>query len=394
MPAFKMLNSTFNRYILFRIISPFLLALFIILAALSLERLLRLIDIVSAENAPFSYALSLLIYLQPHYLGLAIPAAMFLSIILAVRNLSENSELVVMQAAGISYTKLLFPVLSLALLLTFAMFLITGFGQPYGRYHYRAAVQDIKTSGEVLRIQPQEFIKLGEKTTLRVDAVEKRGSLLNGFFVEDIGEDGSKTIATSQQAEIITPDQTTTHAGELNLTLTNARILSIDPSGKSNTITTQSYPLSLSSGPSRTYGARGQERRELTYGELISGGARNVIPEDTDSELRAEFHLRAVQTLSLPVLAVLAIALGLIGSGRTGKATGLILGVILLVLYQKSLGFAESFASHGAIPAWLALWGPWFILITGTAVFFAYTAGLLFKKSKGTSDKPKKKVAR
>lgn len=374
-------SSTLNQYVLARILAPLALALFIILSALSLERMLRLVDFITAQNGPLSAALKMLFFLQPHYLGLALPAALFLSIMLAVRQMHESSELVVMQAAGLSYRRLLTPVLWLSLFLTVFMIFLTSYGQPYGRYQFRETMQDLGTQGETLRLQPGVFYNLDEKTTLRVDAVGNQGRLFKGFFAEYEDENGTKNVATAARAEIISEpgtDAVTGSSKNLNLTLTNARIVTIKADGSPTIITTQSYPLNLMTGPTKAYGARGQDKREMTYSELLNGGVPGVLTDDTQSELMAEFHLRLVLSLSLPVLAVLAIPMSLIGTGRTGKAAGIVIGVAVLVLYEKTLGFTENLAARNhEISAAFALWTPWFALSVGTLVFLAWKSGYL-----------------
>lgn len=362
-----------NRYLLVRVLIPMSLALFIILSALSLERLLRLVDIVAAENAPLSEAAKMLFYLQPHYLGLALPAALFISVILAVRQMNESSELVVMQAAGIPYSRMIYPILGFSLIIMLIMLILTSYFQPHGRYVFRATLQDLQASGQTLRLQPDVFHQINDNITLRVDAVGKNGRLFKGFFAEYIAPDGTKTLATSELSEIY--NDPATHESSLDLTLTNAKIVTAEPGKSARIITTQSYPLNLDIGPTEAYGARGQNKRELTYGELLQGGVPGILIENDRSELMAEFHLRLVQSLSLPVLALLAIPLGLMGQGRTGKASGIITGIILLILYEKTLGFMEVLAAERSIPAFVALWTPFFVLLAGTLAFMMYKTG-------------------
>ena len=87
--------------------------------------------------------------------------------------------------------------------------------------------------------------------------------------------------------------------------------------------------------------------------------------------MRAEKHSRLVFVLSVPVLALLAIPLALLGSGRTGRAYGMALGVVILILYEKILGFGEAFAALGSLSTWTGLWTPLSILAIVTAVMIA-----------------------
>jgi lipopolysaccharide export system permease protein len=122
------------------------------------------------------------------------------------------------------------------------------------------------------------------------------------------------------------------------------------------------------------YGGRGEDAQELTLAELLGAGAAEKARNSDGEQVGAELHMRFVGPLSLPVLALLAMPLALLGSGRTGHAYGLVIGVALLVLYQKLVGVGAEFAETGAVPAWLALWTPYALLLLLTGVLIWHRA--------------------
>ena len=71
-----------DRYIAMRTLRPFALSLGVVLAALLLERVLRLFDLLALKGGPYSVVIELAASLVPYYLGLALPAAFFLSVFL------------------------------------------------------------------------------------------------------------------------------------------------------------------------------------------------------------------------------------------------------------------------------------------------------------------------
>ena len=383
------ISSTLYRYISVRIFVCLLLSLFIILSALSLERLLRIIDLITQENALLSQAGALLLYLQPHYIGLALPAAFFISVIIAVRQMHESSELIVMQAAGVPYSRLLVPILAMATIATIFMIFTTSYLQPHGRYLYRSTVIDMKSQGGALRLQPGVFYDFNKNTTLRADSIGQRGRLLQGFFAKTTNQAGTTQVITAQQARI-NPSQAgdSVKNASLELTLKNVRIVETHNNASSTIITTDTYPLVLDLGLNKTYGARGQDKRELTYIELLKGGANNIIIENSPAELSAEFHFRLIQSLSIPLLAILAIPLGLLGQGRTGTAFGIGIGVVCLVLYEKTLGFVHAYASAAQHPIGIVLWICWLALCIITIISMAAQTGAmqnLMRRFKGLS---------
>src|SRR5258706_13779827 len=90
--------KTIDYYILKKTIWPLSAAIGIVLVAMLLERLIHLLDLVVNQGGPFFLLLKMLINLVPTYLGLALPAAFFVGVLLAAIRLSGDSELDAIQA--------------------------------------------------------------------------------------------------------------------------------------------------------------------------------------------------------------------------------------------------------------------------------------------------------
>jgi len=71
----------------------------------------------------------------------------------------------------------------------------------------------------------------------------------------------------------------------------------------------------------------------------------------------------------------LAIPLGLIGSGRTSRARGPVVGVVLIVLYEKVSGFGQNLAGAGAISPAQGIWLPYACLALLTWALFNHFSG-------------------
>ena len=68
-------------YILRQVIKPLAGAMAIGLLVLLAERMVRLLDTILGKKNSFAVVFELLAYLVPHYLGLAVPAALFLGLL-------------------------------------------------------------------------------------------------------------------------------------------------------------------------------------------------------------------------------------------------------------------------------------------------------------------------
>ena len=70
-------------YILQRVSMPLLAAVGIAMAALLMQRLIILLDLFANRGSPLSMILQMLGNLVPFYLGLALPAALFIGVLYA-----------------------------------------------------------------------------------------------------------------------------------------------------------------------------------------------------------------------------------------------------------------------------------------------------------------------
>ena len=133
-----------DRHILKQIITPLAAAMSIGLLMLLAERMVRLLENTLGKKNSFAVVFELLAYLVPHYLGTAIPAALFLGLLLGFGRMSSNSETDAFMAAGIGLNRLARPVIVLAALLSLVSLAIFGWLQPYTRYAYRSVVFDVR----------------------------------------------------------------------------------------------------------------------------------------------------------------------------------------------------------------------------------------------------------
>ncbi|MFC7554922.1 LptF/LptG family permease [Pseudoroseomonas wenyumeiae] len=136
-----------TRYLLRLLGRPLVATLLVVLPALLLERLLRLFDLVATSAGALGPVIQLVLFLVPHYIGLALPAAFFVSVFTVITQLSEYHELDALQGTGMSLSRLSRPFLAVGVALTLLGLALHGYMQPLGRYNYRAAFNAVTHAG-------------------------------------------------------------------------------------------------------------------------------------------------------------------------------------------------------------------------------------------------------
>jgi lipopolysaccharide export system permease protein len=362
-----------GRYLLRLLARPLLATLLVVLPALLMERLLRLFDLLAGAGGPLSSIARLLIYLLPHYLGLALPAALFIGVYVVVARLSEDHEMDALQSVGFSLGRLSRPFLLVGLLFAGAGVGLYGYVQPLGRYAYRAAFHELANAGWNGTIVPGEFTRIGERLVVYADRRDPGDGSLHGVFLrQQRPEDGVEILTTAAVGRLALDAE----RGELSLELEEGRQITVGTDGKVSTLGFAGSDLSRALTVRLPgFRPRGLDEREMTLEELWAPrhGTGPPPPQVRASRLDAELHGRLVRAASLAVLPLLAVPMGL-AAKRARRSHGIVLAAVILVLYQQALSMLESFGDVGRIEARPALWAAFALFAAFCATVFRHSS--------------------
>jgi lipopolysaccharide export system permease protein len=364
--------KTIDRYVLTKTLGPLFACIAIALIAMLLERMLRLLDFMLDKGGPFYLVLKMLANLIPHYLGLAIPAAFFVGMLLAVMRLSGDSELDAIHAMGVGLRRLLLPLVGLAVVLLVATAVIIGMLQPYTRYAYRALVYTATHTVWNSALERGTFFTGLGNVAIMVDDIADGGRTLTGIFLHRTEDDGSTTTISAEQGQLFRLKKDFS----LDLQLIKGSWIRCDRKGEHCTVLNfdkSDVPLDMAQGPVHQFGPRGEIVKELTLPELWN--ARNDPPASlTRAMIAAELNSRLVRIVSLLFLPLLAVPLGIV-SRRARRSVGVVVGLVMLILFHNVLRVGESLVETGALPPIIGLWLP-------AAIFAAISAWAFHMTSK------------
>lgn len=339
-------------YILKRVALPLLATVGVAMAALLLERLIRLLDLFANRGGPMNIVLKMLANLVPHYLGIAVPAALFVGVLYASMRLSSDSELDAMRASGLSLKRLMVPVLALSIILVIASAYVIGFLQPYTRFGYRALVHlVVETAWDSAIERGAFFTGFGGKTILIGD-ISDGGRRLAQIFVKEIDENGQDVVTTAETGQL-------DRARDLSLVLTlhNGVRTEVTPgTNQAKAVEFDELKLPMESVTPAPFRNRGDRESELDIVELVRAYF-NTPPTLHIEDVKAELNSRLVRTLSIVFLPLLAMPIG-VSSRRTSKGMRLLVGILFLVGYFQILQFGRDAVGSGISGPALALWLP------------------------------------
>ncbi len=348
------------------------------LLALLLERLLRLLGLAANPNQVLSYLSQMLITLIPHYLGLALPLAFFLGVLLTFNRLHREHELAVMKAAGMSLQRLMRPVFGLAVILALITAITFSYLQPLGRYTYRSLVHSVAQASLTAAVKEATFIHVDDLTFI-AEGASHDGRHLDRVFVYDEKTKGVALVTTADEGNLRGVEGS--YASILVLGNGRRTEFKADQDG-ARTLVYDHFTWPIESHAEGAFRARGEDERELTLPELWS--SRKSPPTGIKRrEVVSELHSRLTKIVVVLVLPFLAVPLAL-GGGRGGQSYGIGVGLLILVVYQKFLQFGEAMVEDGHFSPWLGLWLP-FGLFTLLAGCLFYRAAFKIPKGGFTS---------
>jgi lipopolysaccharide export system permease protein len=370
----KLITAT-DRYILRLTLVP-MLAVFVIAASLlMLDKMLKLFDFVAMQGGPVSVVFKMLADMIPEYASLAIPLGLMLGILFAFRKLATSSELDVMRAVGLSYTRLLRMPYLLTVVLGALNLAIVGYLQPLSNYYYEQLQYELRSGALGASIKVGQFNTLQDKTALRVDSSRDDGRMLEGIFAR-IASDKGQTLTISARegrffAERNSPDTVV-------LRLTDGQIVQDGPDVRSPRVlsfATQDLPIDLPR--IEQFRKRGGKEREYLLPELLRLGWDKTATAQTRAEVRASFNFRIVEVMMMFLLPLLAVALA-IPPKRSTSAVGVFVSIVMVTAYHKINQYGQDVAALGKVDPTLALWGP-FVLFAALIVWMywkiAYVPG-------------------
>ena len=107
--------DTIWRYVYLEVFSPTLLGLFVYVLVFVMNALFELAELAIKRDLSIRSVVTILFYYLPRVLEMTIPMAILLGVLVGIGRLSTDSEVVALRASGVSYWKILYPVLTLGI---------------------------------------------------------------------------------------------------------------------------------------------------------------------------------------------------------------------------------------------------------------------------------------
>jgi lipopolysaccharide export system permease protein len=350
-----------DRYLINEVLSPFVLGLLAFTTIVFSGRLLLITRMILVKGIGFKEILESALFLFPYLLVFTLPMAATVGIILAFMRLSVDHEMTALKTAGLSYSRLLAPILAFSLAVALLTLFLTTYGSPWGQKSTRELLTEVVKKRADLGLQEQTFNTDFKDLMLFVNRVLPQGGKLQGVFINDLREaDNPQTIYAKNGQIRYDPAQ-----GSMILRLSEGLVIRWGPElGNLQTVEFKTYEL-----PLQLFGSQEQvSERELSMRQLEEGIKTEPPGSKRYVRLVVELHQRLALPLGAFLLCLLAIPLGL--SPRVhGRTWGLVVGLLTFLIYYIVFTASWRLAFSGTLNPSLA---PYLadVLFTFVAVYF------------------------
>ena len=337
----------YSRYIAKQLMHSTLLITVSLTSIVWLTQALRFIDFIVNQGVSIMVFLKLTLLLIPALLLVILPPAFFCAVMFTYNKLKTDSELIVMQAMGLSRWRLAVPVLRVAAIITCFAYFIALYLQPVSYREFKELQSFLRNNYVSIMLQEGVFSNPVDGLTVFIRERNDDGRL-KGILVHDSRTPGTNVTMLADEGTLVQTPQ-----GPRFLLQHGNRQEA--QAGKLSFLNFDSYTLDISLF-TKTIASRTRDSQELFLFELLKYDSK-LTPQDNNKR-RAEAHQRIIWPAYVVTLALVALAVLLSGQfnrrGQWKRMTWLsFLGTALLF---SAVGLRGIVASKPSLAPLLYLW--------------------------------------
>lgn len=359
-----------DRYILREFWPFFGLAYGIATFIFFLDKLFRIASLVLNYRLSWFSVVQLFSYLLPTVSGLTLPIAFLVGCTLTFNRLSTDSEFVALKAAGISFYRLLLPLLPAAVLVYMLSSAMLMYGSPWGFQGVKYLFLEAARSRVLYELRPGQFLDAFEGLSVYIERTYPRERRLEGIFIAETRVKPEQVI-TANAGELLASDD----GLQILLRLKDGRLHRYDPEqNRYHLLRFDHYDVQLSL---YTRLARWLNRpakpREFFPAQLQAEIDQRQAKGEDVSKLILFRH----KHFTLPFACLLFVGLGpSIGvvHTRSGRSSSYVVGIGVIFVYYLFLTASDIVAQDLGAPLLLASWFPNLVMCAVTLWLVRRTA--------------------
>ena len=327
--------GSIGRYIFRTTFGAFLVILISLTVVIWITQALRDIDLMTNQGQTILVFVGITGLIIPLLVLVIAPIALMIAVAHVLNKLGTDSEIIVMNAAGMSPWRLFRPFFVVAGVVSLFVAMISAYLSPKGLRELRRWATEVRADLVTNIVQPGRFTTIERGLTFHIRERQPDGLLL-GIFLDDRRDPKERATFLAEQGKILENQRGTF------LVLANGSLQRQDSGDKDPSIVvydTYAFDLSRFAGGTQTIK---YSVRERYLWELVAPDPKDPLFEEQPGQFRAELHDRLVAPLY--PLAMVVIVYAYLGAPRTTRQSRAVsmLSAIAGVAALRMIGFAST----------------------------------------------------
>ena len=187
-------------YLIKAFLVPFITTFFIAIFLLLMQFLWKYVDDLVGKGLEIDQLFILLFYASARFVPLALPISMLLSSLMVFGKLAENNELVALKSSGISFFRILKPLLAFVIIISICSFLFSNYALPIANLKNASMIYDIQKKKPAFNIKEGIFYNDIEGYSLKVGEKNIDGKNLKDIIIYDhSSSNGNKKVIVAKR---------------------------------------------------------------------------------------------------------------------------------------------------------------------------------------------------
>jgi lipopolysaccharide export system permease protein len=333
--------GSIGRYIFRTTLGAFVGVTVCLTALIWVTQALREIELMTNQGQTALVFLQITALIIPNLLVLLAPVSLLIAVCYVLNKLGTDSEIIVMNASGMSPWRLFYPFLAVACVVAALVFALNAYIAPKSLHTFKTWFLEVRTDLLTYVVRPGRFIDVQKGVTFHIRERQNNGQLL-GVMVDDTRNPKEHLSILAERGEILKNEHGT-------FLLLDGGTVQRHVAGEAepNIVVFDRYAFDLSQFASNA--TVGQSARELYLWQLLWPDQDEDLEEEKliakRTQARAELHDRLSGILYPLIFTLIAYAyLGAPRTTRQSRNLSLIatVGVVALLRFE---GFATTVIS-------------------------------------------------
>jgi len=318
--------GSFDRYIFRTTFGAFLLVLVSLTTVVWLTHALREIDLMTGQRQTVLTFLGITSLLIPMLVLIIAPISLVIAVGHTLNRLNTDSEIVVMNASGMSPWRIFRPFLTTATVVSLLVLGVSAYLAPKGLRELRIWITKVKADFVINVVQPGRFVTIERGLTFHIRERRSDGQL-GGILIDDRRDANERVTSLAEYGEIVES------SGGTFLLLMNGSVQRVEAGKPDPTIVKfERYAFDLSRF---TGGAATQVQnfgvRERNLWDLATVDKDDPVYKQLPTHFVAELHDRIAAPIYPIAFTVLCFAiLGAPRTSRQSREMSVIMSIVLV----------------------------------------------------------------